>query len=513
MTTAVRTGQHIPDILDCLAQLSNDEVPTPPKVARAMLDILPDEVWSNPDYKWLDPFCKSGIFLREVAARLLDGLSEQVPDFEERREHIYQNMLWGTSITEMTGMISRRTLYYSHDAAGDHSVVRFDGPAGNLPFVKANHTFPQKDGTVTGGCTICGAPADLERGEGRENYAYSFIHGTYPTQEMMDMRFDVIVGNPPYQIGTEGSNRDRPVYQYFVDQAIRLNPRYIVMITQSRWFAGGLGLTEFRNERLADRRMRALVDYPRLYDAFPGVKIRGGVSYFLWDREYDGPCKVQTMWNGSPVGEPVERYLDEWDVLIRRNESVAILRKVQDAGEPTLDSRVSSRLPFGFQTNVHGAAAPTGLEGPVEFYGSKRRSWMARGQIEVNIDKIDMHKVLMHRAYGEDGEPPYKVTATPTRIGPNTACSGTYLVVGAFPTAKEADNLDVYLRTRFVRFLIQLRMNTQDIKRDTFAFVPELPMDRTWTDEDLYARYGITDEESAFIESQVRKIPAEGSDA
>jgi site-specific DNA-methyltransferase (adenine-specific) len=185
-------ARYVPDILDCLAQLSNDEVPTPPKVARAMLDILPAEVWGEPDYRWLDPFCKSGVFLREIAIRLLEGLSDWEPNFAKRRDHIYKNMIFGASITTMTGYISRRTLYYARDASSDHSVVRFDSDTGNLPFVQAKHMF------VRGRCSICGAPDSLER-EGRENHAYSFIHGAYPTEELKDMKFDVIVGNPPFR--------------------------------------------------------------------------------------------------------------------------------------------------------------------------------------------------------------------------------------------------------------------------------------------------------------------------
>jgi site-specific DNA-methyltransferase (adenine-specific) len=162
LSRQIRTGQHIPDILDCLAQLSNDEVPTPPKLARAMLDILPGDVWSKPDYLWLDPFCKSGIFLREAASRLLEGLSDQIPDFKKRRDHIYRNMLWGTSITEMTGMISRRSLYYSRDASGPASVIPFEIDEGNLPFRRSQHLFSKKrDGTIVGGCTACGAPPEL----------------------------------------------------------------------------------------------------------------------------------------------------------------------------------------------------------------------------------------------------------------------------------------------------------------------------------------------------------------
>ncbi|MEI2702575.1 MAG: hypothetical protein V9E83_09270 [Baekduia sp.] len=150
--------QHVPDILDCLAQLSNDEVPTPPVLARAMLDLLPASVWSEPYYKWLDPGCKSGVFLREAAVRLLEGLSDWEPDFGKRREHIFRQMLHGAPITAMTGHISRRTVYCSRDASGKHSVVRFDTEGGNLPFVPAEHEFKNER------CQICGAPAELERG-------------------------------------------------------------------------------------------------------------------------------------------------------------------------------------------------------------------------------------------------------------------------------------------------------------------------------------------------------------
>jgi site-specific DNA-methyltransferase (adenine-specific) len=141
MPTTVRHKDHVPDILDCLAQLSNDEVPTPPRLARAMLDLLPAEVWSDPDYKWLDPGCKSGVFLREIAARLLEGLVDWQPDFAKRREHIFRHMLYGSSVTEMTGQIARRSVYCSRDASSEHSAVRFDSEAGNIAFVPTEHTF------------------------------------------------------------------------------------------------------------------------------------------------------------------------------------------------------------------------------------------------------------------------------------------------------------------------------------------------------------------------------------
>lgn len=498
--------QHIPDILDCLAQLSNDEVPTPPTLARAMLDILPAVVWTNPDYRWLDPFSKSGVFLREVATRLLEGLAEWEPDFERRREHIFRNMLYGTSITEMTGIISRRSLYCSRDASGAQSVVRFDTESGNLPFIPIEHTF---DGD--GRCSSCRAPVTLERGSRRENYAYAFIHGAYPTPEMSEMKFDVIVGNPPYQIDDGGHNASAtPVYQHFVERAVALNPRYVVMITPSRWFAGGKGLDTFRARMLSDKRIRHLVDYPKLYDAFPGVKIRGGVSYFLWSRDDPGPCRIQTMWDGQPLGTAVERHLDAYDVLVRRNEAVSILEKVRaadDTKRTNLAARVSSAKPFGLRTFFHGAATAHGMTNPVKLHGSQKVSWIERSDLPVNEHWVDDWKVLMTRVQGTSAAVETMFLSRPIVAGPGEACTESYLVAGRFSNEPEARKYVAYLSTRFVRFLVSLRKATQDAARGVYAFVPDLPLDHAWTDQMLYERYDLSEDEIAFIESQVKAMP------
>lgn len=501
-------NQRVPDILDCLAQLSNDEVPTPPKIVQAMLDLLPEEVWSRPDYVWLDPFSKSGVYLREIAKRLLDGLAGWEPDFVKRREHIFGNMLYGTAITEMTGIISRRTVYCATDASSSYSVVRFDDPQGNLPFIPSEHEFAKN-----GRCKLCNAPKSVVR-EGRENHAYSFIHDTYPTQEMADMKFDVIVGNPPYQLDDGGHNASAvPIYQHFVQRALSLAPRYVLMITPSRWFAGGRGLDGFRKQMLTDGRVRRLVDYPKLYDAFPGVKIRGGVSYFLWDRDNPGLCEIQTMWDGVPVGPAVERSLTAYDVLVRRNEAVMVLDKVRayranGQPEPVLKSRVSGGKPFGLRTFFHGAPSPEGISDPVKLYGSQKVTWVDRSEIPTNPDWIDDWKVLMTAVQGTSAAVETMFLSKPIIAGPGTACTETYLVAGRFTTEIEAERYAGYLRTRFVRFLVSLRKATQHATRDVYRFVPDLPMDRTWTDEQLYARYGITDDEIAFIESQVKEMPA-----
>lgn len=494
--------QHIPDILDCLAQLSNDEVPTPPKLAREMLDLLPDEVWSQPDYKWLDPFCKSGVFLREVATRLFDGLSGQIPDFEERRDHIYREMLWGTSITEMTGMISRRTLYCSHNAAGDHSVVRFDDPAGNLPFVYAEHDFGA--GGRENSCLKCGGPAELERGEGRENYAYSFIHGMYPTEEMSGMKFDVIVGNPPYQIDSDGNTRTKPVYQLFVQQAIDMEPKHVVMITPSRWFAGGLGLGDFRTQMLNSRQIRELVDYVDPTDCFPGVDIQAGVSYFHWDRDHDGDTYISTG-TASGKGPSVQRPLNEFDLLVRDNRAVSIIRKVRALNEPTLADRVSKRVPFGLQSNFKPKSS-----GSVTVFARNRSTHpVSVDDITSNASWVERHKVLMPVAYGERGHGPYFVLGKPFVAGLGTACTDTYVVAGVFDSSSAAEHYRHYLGRMLPRFLVLQRKISQHLTNDRFSFVPDLPMDREWTDEMLYERYGLTDEEIEYVESQIKPMESD----
>lgn len=367
MPITARYKDHVPDILDCLAQLSNDEVPTPPTLARAMLDLLPGEVWSKPDFKWLDPGCKSGVFLREIAARLLEGLAAWQPDFAKRREHIFRHMLYGSAVTEMTGQIARRSVYCSRDASSEHSIVRFDNEEGNIAFVPTEHTFKQ------GRCTVCGAPEDLERGDQRENYAYAFIHETYPTKEMSAMKFDVIVGNPPYQVGTEGHGATAStIYHQFVTRAINLVPRYILMITPSRWFSGGKGLDDYRARTIADRHIRVLVDNPKIFDCFPGVKIRGGVSYFLWDRNHDGDCEFSSRVDGV-IRSTMTRDLRAGDgVLVRDNHAISIIRKVSDA-QMRVENECTVTKPFGLtMRSNYPDSVPETFDGAIPLiYASK----------------------------------------------------------------------------------------------------------------------------------------------
>ena len=491
--------RHKPDILDCIANLSNDEVFTPPAVANKMLDLLPPEVWTNPELRFLDPGCKSGVFLREAAKRLMAGLAAAIPDEAVRREHIFKNMLHGIAITELTAQISRRTLYYSKDASSEQSVVQLSTSDGNIRYQNIAHTFK------AGSCIHCGAPEAAARDlESLESHAYLFIH------EELDptMKFDVIIGNPPYQLkdGGHGASAS-PLYHKFVQQAMSANPRYMSMIIPSRWFAGGKGLDEFRAQMLADRRMKVLVDHPDAGECFPGVEIKGGVCYFLWDAKHGGTdsdtCLVRNL-NGESIDE-AHRRLDGYDVFIRFNKSVSILEKVLALKEPSLETQVSSRKPFGFATNFDDYKTKS-FEGAVQLYARGEVGWVAADKIVVHTEWISKWKVLTAMAAEGDGKFPNRITGRPIVAAPNSVCTETYLVLAVFDSDSEANNFAAYQQSRFFRFLVSLRKNTQHLTRDRFSFVPKLDMTEAWTDEKLYARYGFTPDEVAFIESMIKEM-------
>ena len=281
-----------PDVLTCIANLSNDEVFTPPELANRMLDMLAQawaddhggaNLWADRSVKFLDPFTKSGVFLREITNRLLQGLAEQIPELQERVDHVLAEQVFGIGITRLTSLLARRSLYCSKQANGPHSVAkRFTNEAGNIWFERTEHTWVQDK------CTYCRASrATLDRGSELETHAYAFIHTDNIKTRMAelfgdDMQFDVIIGNPPYQLSDGGHGASAaPIYQLFVENALNLEPHYAVFVTPSRWMAGGKGLDTYRARMLADKRMRNIVDYPKLYEGFPGVKIRGGISYFI----------------------------------------------------------------------------------------------------------------------------------------------------------------------------------------------------------------------------------------
>lgn len=488
--------RHKPDILDCIANLSNDEVFTPPVLANRMLDLLPPEVWTNPDLRFLDPGCKSGVFLREAAKRLMAGLAHAIRDEAVRREHIFKNMLHGIAITELTAQISRRTLYYSKDASSEQSVVQLPRADGNIRYRNIAHTFK------SGSCVHCGAPEAAARDlAALESHAYLFLH------EYLDptMKFDVIIGNPPYQLkdGGHGASAS-PLYHKFVQQAMAANPQYISMIIPSRWFAGGKGMSDFREKVLKDEQFRVLVDYTDAKDCFPGVDISGGVCYFLWARNSKGDCTVITNHAGNATTSI--RALDDFDTFVRFSEAVEIIHKVRKLKEPTMDSVVSSHKPFGLRTNARPQSA-----GELSLVWNNGVGPFPREEVPAGRELIDKWKVITSRvSYDHAGQSDKngqrRVFSRLEVLPPKAICTETYLVVGVYETEQEATNTLVYLKSKFVRFLVAQLAYSQDFNKDKFALVPILDMTAMWTDEKLYKRYCLSDAEVAFIESMIKEM-------
>lgn len=532
--------RYTPDVLECLSSLSNDEVFTPPSIANEMLDMLPVDMFVNPDVKFLDPACKSGVFLREIVKRMLEA---RIPNYTElaslieqkrlnneqlsRKEEafamhlqitvdqILHNQIYGIAITELTSLMSRRSLYCSKYPNERFSISLFDSVEGNIRFKDINHTW---DGDK---CRFCGASKAINnRDSSLESHAYEFIHVLKP-EEIMNMKFDVVISNPPYQLGDGGGNgaSAKSIYNLFVESAIKLNPRYLTMIIPSRWFAGGKGLDDFRDRMLHDTRLRVIHDYPEANDCFSGVQIKGGVCYFLWDRDHRGDCDVYTH-NGEKVEGPVTRPLLEkgLNTFIRYNKAIDILHKVLRKKGKSMEDIISVRMPFGLPNTYKGLKRKK-KSSDLKIYVSGNDRSVRGSAAYVPLDKIvkgqewiDVHKVYIGKAGSGSDAFPHPILPKPFYGEPGSVCNESYLLIGPFKNKTECENVMSYISTKFFRFLVLLKKSTQNAPKGVYELVPQQDFSKSWSDEELYREYNLTDEEIEFIESMIKPMELDGGE-
>lgn len=526
-----------PDVLTSISNLSNDEVFTPPELANRMLDVLEaawasshngESIWQNSSVKFLDPFTKSGVFLREITKRLVTGLESEIPDLQSRVNHVLTRQVFGIAVTQLTALLSRRSVYCAKNANGEHSICNaFSTDQGNIWYERSSHSWVggterqlKTDANghtfeefVDGRCQYCSAPRkSYDRGDESENYAYAFIHAENP-QALLDnifgdqMKFDVVIGNPPYQLsGGSGGTSDASIYHLFVQQAKRLEPKFISMIIPSRWIAGGRGLDDFRQEMLGSGQISSLVDYPNAKDVFPGSPPEGGVGYFLWDRSHKGPAQYSLVRGSETVG-PNERNLSEFPIFIRDEKSVRILRKIAAFGETSITEILTADTPFGIATNFRefaDIAKPGDVALHYSEHGRRGVGYLPRSTIKKNEQLIDQWKLLAPEANGIQGAPDV-VLGKPWLVGPGAICTQTFLTFFV-NSENEASNLQDYYATKFFRFLVSLRKITQHALRSTYTWVPMQDFQKSWTDTELYEKYGLSKSEIEHIEVSIREM-------
>jgi hypothetical protein len=524
-----------PDILSCIASLSNDEVFTPPEFANRMLDTIAEawaadhngaSIWEDSSVTFLDPCTKSGVFLREITRRLTDGLAKQIPDLQTRVDHILTKQVFGIGITRLTSLMARRSLYCTKHANGAHSIAKsFTNDAGNIWYERMEHTWKGSK------CVYCGAPKTILEREGAiENYAYAFIHTDNIQSRLAEMfganmQFDVIIGNPPYQMDDGGFGTSAvPIYHLFTEQARSLAPRYLCFVIPARWYTGGKGLDDFRTGMLTDERIRIIHDYPDSNDVFPGTQIKGGICYLLWDRDNPGKATVTTHWGVSRESSMTRDLLEDGaDVFIRYNEAVSILKKVmaKENGDhhELRDQRVelpeekqfmqlvSSSKPFGLRTYYKGST--TRKSEMIKVYQNGGVGYVLATEVEKNVHVIDRWKVFIPRAGSGSDSFPHPILGRPFVGAPGTASTETYNFIGPFANENETLNAISYIATRFFRFLVLLHKSSQDANRAVYKFVPLQNFSRSWNDQQLFEKYGLDDSEISFIHEMVRPMIVE----
>ncbi len=505
-------NNYNPDVLNCIANLSNDEVFTSPALANQILDMLPQELFKNPNTTFLDPCTKSGVFLREIVKRLDRGIENQIPDRQERIDHILHKQVFGIACTELTSLLARRSVYCSKHADGKYSVSKFESEQGNIKYQPLLHTWEK------GKCKYCGAQQKVyDRGDAYEQYAYQFIHTTQP-KNLFNMKFDVIIGNPPYHL-TDGSGASsdaaNPIYNKFVEQALKLEPRYLTMIIPSKWMVGGRGLLKFRERMMDDQHIKYLYDFEDASNCFPGLHIDGGVCYFLWDINYQGPVNHYFMANDGTKSNYRHNLRNSYfDFVVRDYRIVSILEKVSSFRK--FSEIVSSIKPYGIRKylfnkpdrypEAHLSNMP--FKNSIEIFGVKgikggaRRvsGYISRNSVTTGNDSLDKYKIFFTTSFSTNAiNPPEPILG-----GPGTACTETFLLIGPFNNEQEQLSCNSYIHTNFFKFLLYYGKGTMQVTKAVFSLIPLVSFDRQWTDAELYSLLNISTEEISLIETMTK---------
>lgn len=532
------------DILETITNVGNDEVFTPRKTCEMILDSLPEEVWHNPNYKWLNPATKNGIFEREIALRLDEGLKDIIPDIEKRRKHILQNMIFSIGQTRFTSNVARRTVYYCSQAnrkcdglkANDGHFVNgyaigngtwFNDEEGNIKTPNIAHTFKN------GKCIFCGISENSKYNDKNqlETYAYEFIHFNNENilKHLQDrffggnrnMKFDVIIGNPPYQLSDGGGTGDssKPIYNKFIEQAKSLKPKYLSMIIPSRWMKGGKGLDDFRNKMINDKKIEYLHDFEIAKTCFPINTIDGGVCYFLWGLNHEGLCKY-VYESKDGFKDTSIRYLNNGitNNVIRDSRQISIVKKAKCNKEQSFSNIVSTRKPFGISTDLFNS--PENYEkfnlqneyyqNSYKIYGVKGNKGGAKRVVGYvnssapteNIDSIKEYKLFFSYAYSTDSTIPPEII-----IGrPNEIATETFLMIGPFDNELRAKNCLSYIKTKFFRSLLYFNRIQKNCSKETFNLIPLVSFLEEWNDKKLYEKFKLTKYEIQYIENNVKEM-------
>lgn len=339
-----------------------------------------------------------------------------------------------------------------------------------------------------------------------EQFREKILRGSFWNKENKEMKFDAVVGNPPYQVMDGGAQSSAmPLYNSFVETSKKVKPHYLSMIIPARWFAGGKGLDSFRDNMISDKKIKLLVDYLNSADCFPSLgnrSIKGGICYFLWDKEYEGKCTIHSMEGGHCVSTSV-RFLKEdgCEIFVRDAIGVSILNKVRNRNETSFASIVSARKPFGFATNFTGFNKDHSGQNDCEIYAYKQKGYIDRSKILKNDAWVDKYKLYVPEAIGNADVSSDKIK--PIFGAKGSCCTETYLVIGPFNNEEFAKNCQSYINTKFFHYLLSLKKITQHTTQKCYEFIPLQDFNESWNDKKLFIKYDLTKVEIDYINNTV----------